>query len=62
MNFKTKKITKEMKKQAKLGQRKRNSKIKEEKLKQEKISLKKQVTELKAVNLRLQRNQMTMAE
>ena len=37
-------------------------KVKEEKLKQEKISLEKQVTELKSVNLGLERNQMTMTE
>ena len=63
MNIKTQKITKEMEKQKQNWDReKETQKIKEEKLKQEKISLEKQVTELKAVNLRLERNQMTMTE
>ena len=57
MNIKTQKITKEMEKQKQNWDReKETQKIKEEKLKQEKISLEKQVTELKAVNLRLERN------
>ena len=62
MKIEIQKITKEIEKQKQNWDReKETQKIKEEKLKQ-KISLDKQVTELKAVNLRLERNQMTMTE
>ena len=59
MNIKTQKISKEIQKQKQNWDReKETQKIKEEKLKQQKISLEKQVTELKALSLKLERNQM----